>query len=419
VLLESGEDTPQHPDPLGEGEVTGEGLDSLVLSRRRGVGGTAHCWNTDLGGRPAARYIALDPIDFEPRSWVPHSGWPIGPSELARWTDRARNVAGLGAGATPEEYLVGLASVFTSALPAALRTSGRVQVRTGATVTRVVLGAQGERVERVEWSSRSGARGEVRAARFVLSMGAVENARQLLLAGIDRPWLGRGFMEHPRDYSLRLVDPTRRLAQREEFYEVRPAGEGWGKWGRLAIAEEEVRRYQMLNASATIFPSFDHWNRMRGPLRRLLGKPRSQVFKVAINLEQAPDRANRITLSTRTDGFGTPLPQLTWRWNAMDESSRVKARRLIRERLEQERFGRVEEREQPNPDPNAHHHSGTTRMASTPEDGVVDKNCKVFGVENLYVTGASVFPTSGFANPTLTILVLSLRLGDHIARGDT
>ena len=149
-----------------------------------------------------------------------------------------------------------------------------------------------------------------------------------------------------------------------------------------------------------------------------MDRSRSQVFKVAINLEQAPDRENRISLSTRTDGFGTPLPQLTWRWNALDELSRVKARRLIRERLEQERFGRVEEREQPNPDPNAHHHSGTTRMASTPDDGVVDNNCKVFGVENLYVAGASVFPTSGFANPTLTILVLSLRLGDHIARGD-
>jgi choline dehydrogenase-like flavoprotein len=182
----------------------------------------------------------------------------------------------------------------------------------------------------------------------------------------------------------------------------------------VAIAEADIRRHQMLNASATIFPSFEHWIRMRGPLRRLLGKPRSRVFKVAIYLEQAPDRENRVTLSNRTDRFGTPLPRLIWRWNALDESSRVKARRLVRERLEQERFGRVEEREQPNPDPNAHHHAGTTRMAATPGEGVVDRNCRVFGVENLYVAGGSVFPTSGFANPTLTILALALRLGHHL-----
>ena len=419
VLLESGEDTPEHPDPLGEGDVTGEGLDSLVRSRRRGLGGTALSWNTELGGRPAARYIALDPIDFEPRAWVPHSGWPIRAPELAPWNDRAHDLAGLGAMAGREEYVVGLASSFTNALPAALRGHATVQVHTGTTVTRIVLGAQGDRVDRLEWSSRNGERGEVRAARFVLAMGAVENPRQLLLAGIDSAWVGRGFMEHPRDWSLRLVDPTRRLAQREEFYEVRPSGDTRGQWGRVSITEADIRRLQMLNASATIFPSFEHWIRMRGPLRRLLGKPRSRVFKVAIHLEQAPDRENRVTLSSRTDRFGTPLPRLTWRWTDLDEASRVKARRLIRERLEQERFGRVEEREQPNPDPNAHHHSGTTRMGATPDEGVVDRNCRVFGVENLYIAGASVFPTSGFANPTLTILALSLRLGDYLVRGES
>jgi choline dehydrogenase-like flavoprotein len=60
------------------------------------------------------------------------------------------------------------------------------------------------------------------------------------------------------------------------------------------------------------------------------------------------------------------------------------------------------------------HHMGTTRMSENPKSGVVDADCRVHGVANLYIAGSSVFPTSGFANPTLTILALALRLADHI-----
>jgi choline dehydrogenase-like flavoprotein len=62
------------------------------------------------------------------------------------------------------------------------------------------------------------------------------------------------------------------------------------------------------------------------------------------------------------------------------------------------------------------HHLGTTRMSDDPKTGVVDANCRVHGVANLYVAGSSVFPTSGYANPTLTIVALALRLGDELRR---
>jgi choline dehydrogenase-like flavoprotein len=61
------------------------------------------------------------------------------------------------------------------------------------------------------------------------------------------------------------------------------------------------------------------------------------------------------------------------------------------------------------------HHMGTTRMGRTPDDGFVDENLRVFGVENLHLVGAPVFPTTGFANPTLTAVALALRLGDHLS----
>ena len=61
-----------------------------------------------------------------------------------------------------------------------------------------------------------------------------------------------------------------------------------------------------------------------------------------------------------------------------------------------------------------HHHMCTTRMSADPREGVVDADCKVYGVSNLYIGGSSVFATGGYATPTYTIVQLALRLGDHL-----
>jgi choline dehydrogenase-like flavoprotein len=62
------------------------------------------------------------------------------------------------------------------------------------------------------------------------------------------------------------------------------------------------------------------------------------------------------------------------------------------------------------------HHMGTTRMHVAPQHGVVDESSRVHGTTNLFVAGSSVFPSGGYANPTLTIVALALRLGDHLRR---
>ena len=64
----------------------------------------------------------------------------------------------------------------------------------------------------------------------------------------------------------------------------------------------------------------------------------------------------------------------------------------------------------------AAHPAGTTRMSSNAGSGVVDVNLRVHGVEDLHVIGSSVFPTCGYANPTLTIVALAIRLAGHLGR---
>jgi choline dehydrogenase-like flavoprotein len=78
-------------------------------------------------------------------------------------------------------------------------------------------------------------------------------------------------------------------------------------------------------------------------------------------------------------------------------------------------LGRIDIATDAIPDPNAHHHAGTTRMHADAAHGVVDANCRVHGVNNVFVAGASVFPTAGFVNPVLTIVALAERLADHLS----
>jgi len=146
-------------------------------------------------------------------------------------------------------------------------------------------------------------------------------------------------------------------------------------------------------------------------------------YQIPMMVEQLPERNNRIYLSSKKDKFGLNKLSIEWQvskrnrelmWRSLEVFARdmgitsIGRLRLLKERAsrlfgDQMGFG--------------HHHMGTTRMSDTPENGVVDKNCKVFDVGNLYVAGSSVFPTGSHVPPTLTISAISVRLADHLKSG--
>jgi choline dehydrogenase-like flavoprotein len=134
--------------------------------------------------------------------------------------------------------------------------------------------------------------------------------------------------------------------------------------------------------------------------------------------EQSPNPDSRITLLPQTDVFGIPRARLDWRIADGDWASMVRSMELTADALASEGIGRARmdvTRGRPwsTLDWGAHH-MGTTRMASNPRDGVVDRDGRVFDIDNLYIAGSSVFPTGGACNPTLTIVALALRLADHL-----
>ena len=149
---------------------------------------------------------------------------------------------------------------------------------------------------------------------------------------------------------------------------------------------------------------------------RSLTRPR--LLELRMMSEQAPNPDSRVTLGSRRDRFGQPVPRLDWRLTDLDRRSIRRGQELVDQALRAAGLGRVERMlgdEHPEPAiSGGPHHMGTTRMSADPRHGVVDPDCRVHGIGNLYVAGSSVFPTCGYANPTLTILALTLRLAAHL-----
>ena len=123
--------------------------------------------------------------------------------------------------------------------------------------------------------------------------------------------------------------------------------------------------------------------------------------------------------SARRDALDLPRIKLDWRLTDQDRESFYTHLHSLALEFGALGIGRLrmmvkDSGEWPEPLSGGSHHMGTTRMSDTPSRGVVDGNCKVYSVDNLYVAGSSVFPTTGVSNPTLTIVALTLRLADHL-----
>jgi choline dehydrogenase-like flavoprotein len=144
------------------------------------------------------------------------------------------------------------------------------------------------------------------------------------------------------------------------------------------------------------------------------------AIEIQQHIEQAPDPENRVLLTDERDRLGCRKARVDRRLNEVDRESLRRINLILREEFARSGIGRfVIDEDFVTPEfssmsHGASHHMGTTRMHDDPRSGVVDATCRVHGMANLYVAGSSVFPTGGWANPTLTIVALAIRLADHL-----
>lgn len=152
----------------------------------------------------------------------------------------------------------------------------------------------------------------------------------------------------------------------------------------------------------------------------LIVAPRNRCYSLDLHAEQQPNPASRVMLGPECDALGQPRLLIDWRYTRHDVETVQRALSVFKREIERAGASRFEynpqtvEQEMTRYGAYGGHHMGTTRMGTDERTSVTNLNGRVHGIDNLFVAGASLFPTSGQANPTLTIVALALRTADHL-----
>lgn len=483
ALLESGgEEFDPDTQELYDGPVTGLEEVDLMAIRLRMLGGTSNHW----GGY----CLPLDPIDFDRGPLSGLTGWPFPRKALLDFYDRAHAYLRLGRfdyGSNvpenvsmndlllPGDPRVDNAVLRMSSHPPArfgkeyrdmLASSENVHLWLWTNLVGLDIDAEGT-VTKVSTRTLSGTERSFSASRVVLACGAVENARQLLLAndvsgsrrGDAGGFLGACYMDHPTGGSAFLW-PRQPLKDKANWSRQLYAPDGTEMRYVWRLHEDVLRQEKLANAQFYLIPySTDTEARDRarnasrgmGALKSVakwvLGRdqkdfslsssycsfiqnadamvaealsPAGAVDRVLLKYEaeQQPTRDSRVALAEARDAFGLALPKLNWSPTEDDKRSVIRTTELIGQSVGATDLGRLEFEEGREEQwwnfTTSWHQLGTTRMSQAPADGVVDPDLLVHGTTNLHVVGGSVFPTAGRANPTLTITALAIRLADHL-----
>jgi choline dehydrogenase-like flavoprotein len=508
LLLESGGLKPEaDTQSLYAGSVTDTKLHSPPDTyRQRRFGGSTTIW----GGR----CMPFDDIDFETRSYIPDSGWPIGLNELQPYYVEANRLCEAGEYAYTSEVAFNrelrpmiadfnsehfsanrlerfsCPTDFGSRYGRLLHQAKQIRVVLHANVTHIQLNHEGTKVTGLAartLPSQGSKSLNIKARNFVLAAGGIEVAR-LLLANRDvhangignaHDMVGRYYMchlagtigtitfnrpvsqvWHGYDVSDDGVYCRRRLALKPEVQRAQRIGNFIARLHhpRITLPEHKNPVLSLLYLAKPLIP-YEYGKRlygeegtplmtwlrhlrnvMSGPFdaagfawhmlrdRRLaerkfpsiIIKPKAPLFSLDFHAEQEPNPLSRITLANDVDALNVHRVNVDWRYTGGDVTTVSKAIQLLASDIAGSDAGKFDydpasiEFEMTRYGAYGGHHIGTTRMGSDERKSVVDSDCRVHGVSNLYVSSASVFPTSSQANPTLTIVAMACRLANHL-----
>ncbi len=466
-LLESGDlEYDETTQSLYEGENIGWPYQPIENTRLRFFGGSSNHWGGSC--------LPLNEDDFIHRPWVADSGWPFTRQDLLPYYKRAQPVLQLGEfsydprdWATPEMPLLPLdrnaisTGIVQHSPPTRFGTEYRDEIRNSrnirtilnANVTNILTNETATEVEELHISCLSGNRFKIKSRIYILAAGGMENPRILLLSdtiqknglGNDHDLVGRYFADH-YFYSnlgyLIISDPAVSTA----FYQRKFSMGGSRISSYLELSEKIRHEYNLLNTRIHIsqqgsWEKFKvRWGRKKpdglsqeiaAMLKSLSGreknmtgrenKENARLYRLGAWNETIPRPESRVMLNDERDKLGQRKITLDWKIQYQEKSSLLRTLELFALEVGRAGIGRVRidlDIESPWPWAGGgvpgYHHMGTTRMHPNPRKGVVDADCKMHGISNLYVAGSSVFPNYGVANPTLTIIALTLKLSDHL-----
>ncbi len=465
ILLEGGGfDYDAAMQDLYKGKTTGQRYYPLESARLHYFGGTTGHW--------AGFCSTFDPIDFKKRDWVPHSGWPIKREDLDPYYARAQKNLDLGPynysynywkdkepgmGSLPFEPDTVWNKIWQFSPPTRFGTkykdtiinASNIHLYTYANVTDITANENASAIKQLTVKNFAGKSHTVKAKNFIVACCAIQNARLLLASnkqapkglGNDNDNVGRYFMEHLEIKSAEMWMPE---PDPLKLYAIDYGKTQWR--AELAISAKKQEEYKILNGTASFTPLeattnqpafIDIWKSSDPKSRdknfekfgegekKIKGKKAFASYQLFTRVEQGPNPNSRVTLDTETDALGMRRAMLHWELTPLEKRSIRSIYEIIGQQLGIAAKGRIrlleylrDENDNSWPEftGGGWHHMGTTRMGDDPKASVVDANCKVHGIANLFMAGSSCYVTAAAPNPTLTLVALTLRLSDHLKK---
>ena len=452
VLESGGFELEGRTQSLYKGYHVGRPTYPLEKNRLRYFGGTTNHW--------AGHCRPFDDFDFSVRDWIPHSGWPIQFKDLDPYLERTQPILGLGKYDyhSLEEYAqqLGLKTLpldgkrlisvmkhqspptrFNTAYRQEMKESENVSVYLHSNVLELLTNESASHVTSADVACIDGPRYTIKAKKFVLATGGLENPRLMLLSNTTAPkglgnshgLVGRFYTDHilirpALDVSLSRTDFDFSL-----YSDLHEINDGL-MFGIMTVPDEVSRREKLTRFRFHLYNLSPRYDAPIGgvfsgideapEVSPLSNQPGTHI-QVHMAMEPMPNPDAFVRLSDReVDLLGQRKLEVNWQVTDAELANAHRAVELCALEFASMGFGRAysplleKPDEWPSTFTSGKHHCGTTRMSDSPTTGVVDSNCKVFDVDNLYITGSSVFPTIGHTNPTLNLVALSLRLADHL-----
>lgn len=457
---------------LYRGDIVGQPYYPLDAARLHYFGGTTGHWAgwcatydaIDFETRPWIRYSGW-PIkrgDLDPFYARAQPLLDIGPYDYdaGSWSRRDTTITPLGL--DPDRVWTKMwqfspPTRFGTKYRSAIVNAPNVHLYTHANVCEVDPNDSLTAIDGLRIRTFDGKEYRARARTYVLACSTIQNARLLLASnrkataglGNTNDLVGRFFMEHLEMPSAELVLADPRSARMKMY--AWQSGVTKAR-GELALSPRLQRQHRILNGTASLEPgtlgepvkstfqsmtpevlaAMEKWEKagkvgpspFAGDTTTVAATPASppRSFHLMTRQEQSPNPNSRVTIGTERDALGMPRVKLDWRLSPIDKRSIRVFYGLLGQEIGRAGIGRVKLKDWllnddttwPSFVSGGWHHMGTTRMHGDPKRGVVDSNCRVHGLANLYIAGAAVYPTAGSANPTLTLVALSLRLSDHL-----
>ena len=471
LLLEGGDyDFSAQSQDIYKGKIVGHDYWKLEDTRIRCFGGTSNVW-----GRWAIPY---EKRDFEKKPYAKLSGWPIGKQDLDPYLEQTNQIFDMSEAFKPysnakgwddvlkkpnddfEGFYIPVSPVdFKEKFGSEIKNSKNIDCYLNANLTDMTLSEDHSHIIGIEVKNYDKDAYHPKVKTYILATGGMENARLLLSfnkqakngIGNDNGLVGRYFCEHHEILAgnLMLEDQTMKALESSRYHPeykfLRPTDTFMKKnevlnFGIRIDTEKFLKKspkstignfkekVKQIICNSEWLESLYNTYYNRGSKACIFSPDKDELIDGVITMviEQGLNASSRVMLDENDiDIFGMKRIVFDWNFLEIDKNTAKKGVLSFAKMFAEENLGRIKVDKWVLEDNKAHlpgmehgrpglHHMCTTRMSEGSSEGVVDLNQKVFGIDNLYIAGSSVFSSSGEVNPTFTIVQMTLRLAEHL-----